>query len=81
MRTTWNLVPALLLAAQPALAYIGPGAGISFIGALGTWLLGILIALFAILFWPLRLLLRRLRRKPRNSPDTDESAAGTDQGG
>lgn len=54
---------ALALAATPAFAYIGPGAGISFIGSIFTWIAGILIALFAILFWPIRLMIRRLRGK------------------
>ncbi len=52
---------ALAGAAGPAAAYIGPGAGISFVGSLFTWIIGILIALFAILFWPIRALLRRAR--------------------
>ena len=47
--------------AAPAAAYIGPGAGISFVGSLFTWIIGILVALFAILFWPIRALLRRAR--------------------
>lgn len=52
---------ALAGAAMPAASYIGPGAGISFVGSLFTWLIGILIALFAILFWPIRALIRRAR--------------------
>ncbi len=49
----------LVFSAGPALAYIGPGAGLSLLGAL--W--GVLAAVFAVfaflLLWPLRRLLRR----------------------
>lgn len=72
------LTVLLALVAMPASAYIGPGAGLSFLGSLATWLVGILIALFAILFYPIRILIRRLRgKKPQadddTSPDTSQS--------
>ncbi|MGB0515077.1 MAG: alkaline phosphatase family protein, partial [Wenzhouxiangellaceae bacterium] len=44
----------------PALAYIGPGSGLSLLGGLWSLLLGIVLALGAILLWPIRLLLRRM---------------------
>lgn len=60
------------LAAMPAMAYIGPGAGISFVGSLFTWLIGIVVAIFAVLFYPFRILWRRLRGKsPATEPDTE----------
>ena len=43
------------------LAAIGPGAGLSFLGSLWAVLVGIVLALVAILSWPIRLLWRRLR--------------------
>jgi len=46
--------------AVPAFAYIGPGSGLSLLGGLWSLLLGIVLALAAILLWPLKLLLRRL---------------------
>ncbi len=51
------------LGCQDALAYIGPGAGVSFLGSLWAILVGIVLALAAILFWPIRWLLRRARRR------------------
>lgn len=53
----------LLLASADAAAYIGPGAGISFLGSLWAVIVGIVIALIAILAWPMRVLWRRLRGK------------------
>lgn len=71
----------LLLAAVwagPAFAYIGPGSGLSLLGGLWSLLLGIVLALAAILLWPLKLLLRRLgvlkARAPRSTSSEAEAA-------
>lgn len=80
MRKCLILAALLISASEPGLAYIGPGAGISFVGALGTWLLGILIALFAILFWPIRLLIRRMRGKSRDADRGGEAGTSTEHG-
>ena len=45
---------ALLLAASPALAYVGPGAGISVLGSIVGILVTIVVAIGAIIMWPLR---------------------------
>jgi hypothetical protein len=59
------LAAAALVAswAEPAAAYIGPGAGITMLGALWGVVVAIALALGAVLFWPIRILLRK-RRKP-----------------
>ena len=54
-------------AATPALAYIGPGAGITMLGALWGVVVAVALALGAVLFWPVRALLRR--RKPPAAAD------------
>ncbi len=58
------LVPAVLLAlhAAPAMAYIGPGAGITMLSALWGVIVAIALAIGAVLFWPIRALLRRRRK-------------------
>ncbi len=63
----------LLLGTCTAEAYIGPGAGIGFLGSLWAWLVGFIVVLLAILFWPLRWLLRRMRAG--NVQAKNESAA------
>ena len=60
---TGLLAILLVLSAQPAEAYIGPGAGITMLGALWGVIVAVALALGAVLFWPIRVLLRK-RRKP-----------------
>ena len=65
LAVTAALIAVLL--AKPALAYIGPGAGITMLSALWGVVVAIALALAAVLFWPIRALLRR-RRKPEPQP-------------
>ena len=57
------MVFTLLLTAGAAHAYIGPGAGISVLGSLLGILTTVLLAIGAILLWPLRTFVKR--RKAR----------------
>jgi hypothetical protein len=63
----------LVLCACTAEAYIGPGAGVSFFGSLWAILVGIVLSLAAVLFWPLRWAVRRTRRL-----HADKKKAATD---
>lgn len=63
----------LICASASASAYIGPGAGLSVLGSLWAVLVGIVLALFAILSWPVRLLWRRLRGSRRAQKREHES--------
>lgn len=59
-----TLVTATLLVlstATAASAYVGPGAGITMIGALVGVIIAIVGALGALLFWPIRALVRSRR--------------------
>jgi len=55
---------------RPALAYIGPGAGLSAIGALLAVVAGVIVALFGFLWYPI---MRVLRKK---KPGDDRQAGG-----
>lgn len=57
------LVVVLALSATSAAAYIGPGSGISLLGGLWGVLVAIVLAIGAVLIWPIRYMFRRLRRK------------------
>jgi membrane protein implicated in regulation of membrane protease activity len=57
----------------PAAAYVGPGAGISMLGAAIGLLVAVFMALAVILTWPLR---RLLRRRSGRGPGSARQAAG-----
>jgi uncharacterized membrane protein len=59
---------------EAGLAYVGPGAGISMLGALGAVIVAILFALGGLIWWPVRTM-RRRRRQAANAA----AAAGSDQ--
>ncbi|RMH19945.1 MAG: nucleotide pyrophosphatase, partial [Acidobacteria bacterium] len=55
--------------ALPAQAYIGPGAGFALLSSFMVVFTTIILALFAVLLWPLRMLWRLARRRrPRSKP-------------
>ncbi|MEZ5461022.1 hypothetical protein [Dokdonella sp.] len=58
-----RLLFALILIAfsGSAFAYIGPGAGVSFLGSIWAVLIGIVLAVAAVLIWPIRYVIRRMR--------------------
>jgi hypothetical protein len=53
------VVIAALGAATPAAAYVGPGAGLSLVGAFWGLVVAIFAALAFIVIWPVRRLLKR----------------------
>jgi nicotinamide riboside transporter PnuC len=61
----------LILLAAPATAYIGPGAGISVLGSLLGILATIVVAIGAIVMWPLRKLLKKKRQK--SAPEQEDA--------
>ena len=65
---------AMALAAFPALAYVGPGAGLTLLGALWGLVLAIVMSVAFIILWPFRRLLRRNKRVC--SPRDRRHAAG-----
>ena len=50
---------------SPAFAYIGPGGGLSALGALLALIAGLAIAFFGFLWYPLRRMRRRRRQMVR----------------
>ena len=56
------LAVLVALWAEPAAAYIGPGAGITMLGALWGVIVAVFLAIGAVLFWPIRVLLRKRRK-------------------
>jgi hypothetical protein len=50
------------LAASPAFAYVGPGAGLTLLGALWGLIVAVVLSVGFILLWPIRRLMRRNKR-------------------
>ncbi|HEY0876790.1 MAG TPA: hypothetical protein VGD94_25160 [Vicinamibacterales bacterium] len=64
------VVLGLLLAfASPALAYVGPGAGLTAIGAAFAFAGAVVLAIIGFIWYPIKRLLRvRTGRKPSDTP-------------
>lgn len=59
-----------IVAATPAFAYVGPGAGISLLGALWALAAAVFAAVAFVILWPVRRMMkrRRTRRLERAEP-------------
>ena len=67
---------ALLLLAVPSLsfAYVGPGAGITFLGALWAVITAIVLAMGGFLVWPIRAFIRRRKLSKQENTSKDSSS-------
>ena len=63
------------LAASPAFAYVGPGAGLTLLGALWGLIVAVVLSVGFILLWPVR---RLLRRNKQVSATSDRQAEDDD---
>jgi hypothetical protein len=72
------LVFILLASVSPAPAYIGPGAGISVLGSLLSILATVFVAIGAVLFWPLRKLMKRRKARRESGTGTEAEATRND---
>jgi len=67
-------VLALLLTGT-AVAYVGPGAGISVLGALWGLIIGVVMAVGIILFWPIRMMIRKIKANKGDQATTSNTTA------
>lgn len=77
MRKIAVLIPfaTALLAPTAALAYVGPGAGLSLLGALWALIAAVGTALIFVVAWPIRKMLRRRRAVQKAGADAPSVAA------
>lgn len=64
---------ALLFFSGSASAYIGPGAGIPVLGSILGVISAILIAIIAIIAWPIRRMLKKKRQQQVKPQATDSN--------
>ncbi len=70
------IVLLFLFIPRTIFAYVGPGAGITFLGALWAVITAIVLAIGGFLVWPIRAFIRRRKiRKQENSPNDNASGA------
>src|SRR5687768_17237829 len=63
-----GLALVVLLAATPAYAYLGPGAGIASATTALAFVVSLVLAIFGLLLWPLRYVFRLITRKRAPNP-------------
>ena len=52
---------------QLAMAYVGPGAGLSAIGAFLAVVAGVIVAIFGFVWYPIRRLIRKWKKSKNNA--------------
>ena len=63
--------------ASPAMAYVGPGAGLSVVGALVGVLMAVGAALAFIVGWPIRRMMRRRKLAQAQTVPPDEARSSS----
>jgi hypothetical protein len=79
LKPTRFLIPAplfILLVPSVALAYVGPGAGLTAIGAMLSFVGAVLLAILGFIWYPLRRLWRAVKQRAKPG-----SAAGIETSG
>jgi len=68
----------VLILGQPAtaLAYVGPGAGLSIIGSLLSFFAAIIVGIFGFLWFPVRRLLRKRKQARERKAQAKVAAPG-----
>jgi hypothetical protein len=61
------VIGLLCLAPSPAMAYVGPGSGLSAIGAALALVGGVVLAIVGFIWYPVKRLLFRLKRRTQSS--------------
>jgi predicted membrane metal-binding protein len=80
-RTSVAIAIAILAVSFPAVAYVGPGAGLSALGSLFALLAAVVVAIFGFLWYPIKRLFGKRRTTTAQSdsaPSPGPSTPGTD---
>ena len=59
---SWSAAVSILATATPAYAYIGPGVGLGAVGIVLGVIGSIILGIVSVLWYPLKRLIRRIRR-------------------
>jgi hypothetical protein len=78
----WAILAAVgaIMLSGPALAYVGPGAGLSMLGSLVAVVVAIFVAVLGLLLFPIRMLLKRRRGGATAGREAPASGGSKQQG-
>jgi hypothetical protein len=68
----FHIILGIIIFPSLAFSYIGPGAGLTMLGALWAVLIAIVFAISGLLIWPIRALIRRKKVNNSNIVETKE---------
>lgn len=71
MRFLASFLILLAMMAEPAFAYIGPGAGLGAIGSLLGMVAAVFVAIFGFVWYPIKRILKG-RKSSRTTDDEDD---------
>lgn len=71
------LTVLMALASAPALAYVGPGAGLTLLSALWGLVVAVLAAMAFLVLWPIRRWRRRRQQALEAAAEMSEGPPGT----
>jgi len=60
------IIVLLIIAPNSAIAYIGPGAGITALGTVIAFIFSIFLAIVAFLWYPIKRLLSKIKKKDKS---------------
>ncbi len=69
-----SILTASVFLPSIAQAYVGPGAGITMLAALWAVILAIVATIGAVLFWPIRAMLRKRKNAKAAASDDEKDA-------
>ena len=75
---TLSLSLVIVAIAEPAIAYVGPGAGVSLLGAAAGLIVAILVAFGVIVLWPLRRFMKSRRKATPDAPAGEVASASAE---
>lgn len=64
----------LIVAANPALAYVGPGLGLATLGAILGGIAALFLAIIGVFWYPIRSMIRKRRAKADGTMDEKDAA-------
>ena len=68
---TWCLAPMLVMTASPAMAYLGPGLGLSAIGSVLSFLGVLFLMLVGFIWYPLKRQIAKMQSKKQSVEEQD----------